>query len=103
MLDENNRPIDLTGQKAAISLQTYSQEAYFYKVVDVKKNKISFTIEYPLPTLTHKIEVTTAGYVFLSDNDKGHEEYISIDPLGKILTEAEIRELLNDPEYIEKI
>ena len=110
LLDENNQPIDLTGEKAAISLQTYSEEAYFYKVVDVEeKNKISFTIEYPLPTLTYKIEVTTAGYVFPSDNEvsikiiKGHEEYIPIDPLGKILTEPQIRELLNDPDYIEKI
>lgn len=110
LLDENNQPIDLTGQKAAISLQTYSEEAYFYKVVDVEeKNKISFTIDDPLPTLTYKIEVTTAGYVFPSDNEvsikviKGHGEYLPIDPLGKILTEPEIRALLNDPEYIEKI
>lgn len=110
LLDENNQPINLEGEKAAISLQTYSEDAYFYKVVEIEdKNKISFTIEDPLPPLTYKIEVTTAGYVFPSDNEvsikiiKGHEEYVPIDSLGKILTEPQIRELLNDPDYIEKI
>ncbi|MFK4897372.1 hypothetical protein [Lactococcus petauri] len=110
LLDENNKPINLEDQKAAISLQTYSREAYFYKVVDIEeKNKISFAIDEILPAVTYKIEVTTAGYVFPSDNEvelkivKGHEEYVPIDPYGKIMTEPEIRELLNDPEYIEKI
>lgn len=109
LLDENNKPINLE-EKAAISLQTYSEEAYFYKVVDVEDgNKISFTIDEILPAVTYKIEVTTAGYVFPSDNEvslrvtKGHEEYVPIDPYGKIMTEPQIRELLNDPEYIEKI
>lgn len=110
LLDENYQPINLEGEKAAITLQTYNKEAYFYKVVDIEEtNKIQFTIDELLPPHTYKVEVTTSGYVFPSDNEvgikiyKGHEEYVPIEPLGKILTEPQIRALLNDPDYIEKI
>lgn len=110
LLDENYQPINLEGEKAAITLQTYNKEVYFYKVVDIEEtNKIQFTIDEPLPPHTYKVEVTTSGYAFPSDNEvgikiyKGHEEYVPIEPLGKILTEPQIRALLNDPDYIEKI
>lgn len=110
LLDENYQPINLEGEKAAITLQTYNKKAYFYKIVDIEEtNKIQFTIDELLPPHTYKVEVTTSGYVFPSDNEvgikiyKGHEEYVPIEPLGKILTEPQIRALLNDPDYIEKI
>ncbi|MDG4976101.1 hypothetical protein [Lactococcus lactis] len=110
LLDENNQLINLDDEEAIITLSSpYDRETFFEKTVTVKDGKISFQIDEILPIRYYIIEVKCADYVFPSDNrfqievTKGSEDYIPKDPLGKVLTETEVIELLNEPEFIAKV
>lgn len=109
LLDENNKVIELDDKEAIVTLESYDKEVFLEKVIKVEQGRVAFKIDEILPARTFTLEIKCDGYIFPSDRrvqievSKGSGEYVPKDPIGKILTEPEVIDLINQPEFINKV
>ena len=109
LLDENYKVIELEGQEAVITLESYDREIFLEKKVNVENNRVSFKIDEILPASTFTLEIKCDGYIFPSDRgfqievSKGSGKYLPKDPMGRVITEPELIDLINQPEFIAKV
>jgi hypothetical protein len=109
LLDENNKVIELDDKEAIVTLESYDKEVFLEKVIKVEQGRVAFKIDEILPARTFTLEIKCDGYIFPSDRrvqievSKGSREYVPKDPIGKILTEPEVIDLINQPEFINKV
>lgn len=105
LVDENLRGIDLDGEEALIQLVQGEDFRIIYETaVTVAGDRVSFTIDQPIPLGECWVEVKAGGYVFPSDQKVklrltqsattyGTAELFAMEPM------AEIRELARRQTY----